>query len=147
MKLNGWRRLWIMLSGLWLIAVMVLAYTRWPTEPPSSFWEAADVVREIRPDVLWALKPRSPQNASKPGKIEIDWDELRKEQEWNAAHPEVGIVSSYEYDRANALIASAVRQRQRLFVSKAIAAWVLPVAMLYMLGWAIAWVRRGFATG
>jgi len=30
MKLNGWQRLWVVASGIWVILVAVSAYTSWP---------------------------------------------------------------------------------------------------------------------
>jgi hypothetical protein len=145
-RLNGWQRLWIVLGALWLIAVVVIAHGQWPIEPPPSFWESPDLVREIEPNVLRALRPPTPQ-------------ETAERVAWYAAHPpENGqrvvrsedFVDTGQYDRAKALIqprlALAIRERQRLFIGEAIAAWVAPIGGLYLLGWAIAWVRRGFST-
>jgi hypothetical protein len=58
------------------------------------------------------------------------------------------IVTDAEYRRAmgviRPLLTPAIRQRQRRFIGEAFAAWVLPIGGLYLLGGAIAWVRRGF---
>ncbi len=45
----------------------------------------------------------------------------------------------------NAMRVLATHRRQRVFVGEAIAGWTLPLAALYLLGSAVAWVRRGFA--
>jgi hypothetical protein len=37
-----------------------------------------------------------------------------------------------------------VREKQTRMAGMAVAAWAIPLALLYALGWSIGWVRRGF---
>ena len=41
----------------------------------------------------------------------------------------------------------AGRRRQVTICSEAIAGWLLFVSSVYLFGWAVAWIRRGFAIG
>ena len=45
---------------------------------------------------------------------------------------------------AERLVSDDTRRRRRGLSGQALAAWAIPVSVLYAIGWSIAWVRRGF---
>jgi hypothetical protein len=173
-KLNGWQRLWIVLSVLWFVPVLGVSYLWWPTGPPDSFWERADlraVVQQAdaqreRQDKITTDKGNRATTPMGRGatsmkyavtrpdgrQSEVEGDHVPTELELNRIYASIGgtrpplVPPTSQRAETWPSITAAVRWRQARFVGEAVAGWTLPLAALYLFGLAVAWVRRGFAT-
>lgn len=158
-RLNGWQRLWILLSVLYLVGLLVIAFTVsiWPTPETTrhrdefltrmpadmrgqieaaysstSEWEAA---LKKRPGVPPGLIP-DPQ----PVKIDNGAILQIRVAKKGDTEPDFRVAEAYW-----AVVKSESRAAWREMVLVMVLVWLIPCAMLYALGWSVAWVRRGFS--
>lgn len=112
---GGWKRLWIVLSLIYLPVVIGLVWNHYPKTPS----EKAQI-DATEAAVVAANEPR----------------ESFKEILDNLTPPDPKIYATKvrEYHL----------REQRWFVLKAVLLWAVPVAAVYLLGTALRWVYRGF---
>ena len=119
----GWKRLWVVLSLIYLSVVIGLAWHLYPANPYARLAaEAAATGAE-----------RSPLEIFGPASSQPPSPESEKRAEPRG-----------RYARIMAEEATASLQRQRRFVIRAALLWVGPVLAVYVLGVAWCWVYRGF---
>lgn len=134
--LNGWQRLWVLVSASYLLGVLAIAFSSLPTESDVS---SAEILRQVSDQSLLLM-----HNAS-------------KEQQWNPVTEDgisipipVGLdqaaVQTFKADYKNA-VKVAVHKKRAEYFAQALVWWLAPSALLYALGLGIAWVRRGFKRG
>jgi hypothetical protein len=115
----GWRRLWIVLSLIYLSAVIGFAWHLYPTNPSEDARRAA--ASAVAPDP-WGFLGDS-----------------------RSTGPDSSAPTA---SRATAIYNETLREyharEQRIFLTKAALWWVCPVAATYLLGMAWRWVYRGF---
>ncbi len=129
MRLNGWLRLWLVASGIWLLIVLPLAYFDISALLESKEWEvskdglgsatfvfpksdAEEYIRRYINEELIPLITKEPANYIGK-KITKPYDRHIKEKLW----PRIGL---------HAAIA------------------MLPILAALLFGWAVLWVKRGF---
>ena len=149
MKLGGWRRLWIAVSGVYAIAVMGFAALTYPHD----LWEVPfdSVQQQMSPEhaaiVVGAGYPISsgryrvvPRGYDEMGKVRYqDGRELRFVG--TATNGQVAAVTEEYWRTANTFMV----RRQWLFVLiTVVLGWIVPVASLYGLGRTVGWVYGGF---
>jgi len=138
MRLNGWRRPWIVSFVMWTLAVQALAYATWPTTD------------SILPDEVYARMPRSTKwglrDAGEPDPLVpkegpiIDIETHRVRFLGGVSDDKMTTtVNAYSAALREALRAKRFRDAQQWF-----AVWAVPAVTLYLAGWAVGWVRRGF---
>jgi len=157
-RLNGWQRLWIVLSILYLIPVVGLAIVFWPM--PETTWHRdefiAQMPAELRQKVVGAY-------ASK-------WkrEEVLKSKKASPPYPDGFIPDPIEFPNGAlidthaavmqkdmervaaaywAVVESNTRNARREMAWQMALVWAIPCFTLYAVGWAAAWVRRGFRSG
>lgn len=163
--LNGWQRLWILLSGLYLVVVVGVAYTTLPRV--ESRWHTDDLYQRMRPEVLRKVamrdsdleESRAPQVGSiSVGKVGFDLETARPvaagdeivEVEMPNGHLLPFLRTATQSDKAAAIagyilaLEADVKERQSSHILLSFFAWVAPCIAIYILGNCIAWVRRGF---
>jgi hypothetical protein len=151
-RLNGWQRLWILVSVLYLIFVGFFTYVFWPTVETT--WHRKEFIERMPADV------RQHVSAAFSSQYEAD----REEREVKAKYPKVEwdgrpqilpngavlIVKGDDFQRFNAMmvyseiISAEVKAQRRVTVGYAALAWLVPCLLLYAFGWVIGWVYRGF---
>jgi hypothetical protein len=200
-QLNGWQRLWVLISILYLLPVAGIAIITWPT--PEKTWHRDEFVEqmpaELRAhvdgayDSKWkweeALKTRiagsddaktkgpkgkkvSPSSGNPlTGNLEKDLSPTTPRFNLTPPPPDFVLLSepvsfpngaildihvAKEGDtkadvRAAAaywaVVESATRSARWQMAWQAAVVWFIPSLLLYALGWATAWVRRGFRRG
>jgi hypothetical protein len=147
-RFNGWQRLWVVVLVLWAITVLLFGFLLWPTAMDVSH---GDVFAQMQPDHV--QKFASAQGVRGEGE---DITDLFNKAGQSRTTVEVGghtltfraDVSSEDMNRVGGEYYAALRRvlsiRRSTFVGEAITAWIIPPAALYALGWAVAWIRRGF---
>jgi hypothetical protein len=145
-RLHGWHRLWIVTVAVWTLVIAALADARWPT------------AASIEPEDVYGWMPRStrwiPRDAGeplfRPGRdIRLPSDTIVMDIEGHrvpflAGAPDNSVtttVNAYSAALHEVLRARRVRYAKGLF-----ALWVAPAIALYLAGWIVAWVRRGFTS-
>lgn len=128
--MNGWQRLWVLLAALWLLGSGVVL---WSLRPEPEFiyriefeGRLYDIYATHPPDEsdVRAALLGDPTAGSRSGVPVLALPPLTLE------HDAAGAVTTgrYRRDRYVALFA----------------AWLVPPVTVYLLGWSVAWVRRGF---
>ena len=151
-RLNGWQRLWVVTAAVWLSLIVFVGYSDWPHAAQISKAEVYDRLdpenaREISDfyDVLARKYGGGPTGADgidftpAPGEtVEIDEHVVQFNE--GLTEDRLNQASKDYYDVLRDLL---LRERAT-FAGQLVAVWAFPALGLYALGWAIAWVRRGF---
>jgi hypothetical protein len=153
-RLNGWQRLWVLVSVLYLVLVALVTYIFWPTVETT--WHRAEFIER--------MPAHARQHVSTAYSSQYEAD--REEREVKAKYPNVEwdgrpkvlpngavlIVKGDDFQQFNAMVAyseiinAEVKAQRWATVGYAALAWLVPCLALYAFGWAIGWVFRGFRT-
>lgn len=136
--LNGWQRLWVVLSSIYLVVVVTVVAFNFPR--PDGITHTPDLLKKLSPESQSLLIcgeggfcfPRD-SDIKMPNGALLQFKEGVSEKQTSAVAREYwGIVSSLANERRISLIGLAALW------------WLGPCIVLYVLGWAIRWVRHGF---
>lgn len=131
---NGWQRLWVSVTLIYLLIVLVGAYLR---QPESVDVQTADVLPFISTGTLKLMQAMDRDEA---------WRDVIEDGVTVPIPPhfDASLAKAYtaEYLAGHA---TALRNMRLDFSALAIACWSLPSLLLLAIGFLIAWVRRGFA--
>src|SRR6266699_4210330 len=130
-QLNGWQRLWVVVTMLWLLAVLGMSYLNWPTENDVSSYEVRPRLSPAEEQVIAAADP-SYGHFITPDEAELVSDPTPAE--------EARVLAIVRPIRRTLL-----REKRVKATTMAVAAWSIPVALLYALGWSVGWARRRFS--
>lgn len=128
--LDGWQRLWVVISVLLIFPAVLLSMGLWPNRD-------VDIVRDLaNPKCKPGLE--SPSGFF-PAAYPSVGEPCRAHQAFEFLH-ERHLRSVIDYDR---YLASAKVKA----VGWSVFAWFAAVSTLYGAGWAVGWVIRGFRNG
>jgi ATP-dependent Zn protease len=148
MGLNGWQRLWVIISGLTFALVVVFVF---------SFHESTNLVDD--PQVLALITVNEVTTAEIEGIGKVDFpNDLTLEQ--ISAHVKQGMSSTPSSVVAIAEDLLKERTQKRALEARnknqiassenlhmwivGVSAWLVFIAVIYIMGLAIGWVRSGF---
>ena len=182
LRLNGWLRLWVVVSLVYLIAVAVFTRHFWPTAETT--WHRDDFITQmpakLRTDVVsaygneyeWSKHVSSSTDSFKadsPPAFVPGSSRIIEHEQVISLPPEFVLVSGPVQFPNNAVLEIAVarkgdtepnvaaaraywavveeqsRANQRTLLWRAALFWFIPSLAIYVLGSAIAWIRRGFS--
>lgn len=148
MNLNGWQRLFVVVAVLWSMLVVAVAMFDWPSE---SHLTRAEVFAHLDPTVGGRIDGYQSPNGFIPD-IPIPAPE---KVAINVAGHDLDVTADPK-DRDASLLAIAgayaaamretLRARRMNYAGLSAAVALVPMVMLYALGYSVAWVRRGFAS-
>jgi hypothetical protein len=147
MRLNGWHRLWLVTVAMWALLIAGLAYSTWPT------------AASVEPDVVYARMPRStkwilrdageplfrPERDIRPPSDSIIMDIEGHRVAFLAGVPDDSVATTM--NAYSAALRDVVHAKRVRYAQELSALWAAPAIALYMAGWTVAWVRRGFRSG
>jgi TRAP-type C4-dicarboxylate transport system substrate-binding protein len=150
--MKGWQRLWVLVSGIYLVLVIVFAAMSFPK--PESILHSQALYDQLAPEIK--KKILGTENSEKYRSEKGDYlEEARKrdlitEVEMPNGHIIIFLseVPKQEMQAVakqywSVVEKSATRQRVR-HIALAFVWWVLPALALYSFGWSVGWVYRGF---
>jgi hypothetical protein len=174
-RLNGWQRLWAVAMVLWALPVLFVTYLDWPIARnisdkdvlkrmnPADARQLADAATaprlfEADRSRLDKIVHQMETNGESSTNIQTVVDDFKQMH----AKPEVVIVDDdgtehvfppgFDPKRGAAIVRGQVsglhmvlRLRRAALAGQALASWAIVAAVVYALGWAVAWIRRGFA--
>jgi hypothetical protein len=129
MKLNGWTRLWLVLSAVWLLAIGIRAYADLSSLLERKEWE---VSKEGIGNATFVFSKSEPEDFVRRYINEELIPLVAKDP---SAY--VGKITTSRYD---ALVKKELLPRVTQYLKEAF----LPVVSILLLGWAFVWVKRGF---
>lgn len=140
-NLNGWQRLWVLLCALWLIAVSVGGFLTFPSLAKLSH----EKVFEDR------LKPESRARLAVPDSNGVIWDDevgaAIEEPNGHILRVKKGlkeeeiVAVAEDYKR---ILERQVKKNGIAHGLMMLAYWTVPSMLIYLLGWTVGWVYRGF---
>ena len=141
LKLNGWQRLWVLASSIYFVIVGVYVVLDFPQ--PESLSHDKELVKKLSPQSKSLLVPEDKagwQNAEDWGTdVEIP---NGSRLSFRKGVPEKDMaVASKEYW---GLISTTTNERRWSLVGFCALWWLVPCTVLYIFGWGIGWVYRGF---
>lgn len=129
MKLNGWMRLWIVFSAVWLLAVGLRAYGDLSSLLEPKEWE---VSKEGIGSATFVFSKSEPEEFVRRY---IDEELIPLVAKNPGTY--TGKITTSHYD---SLVKKELRPRITQYLTEAF----LPVVSIFMLGWAFVWIKRGF---
>lgn len=141
LKLNGWQRLWLLASSIYFIVVSVYVVLNFPQPEKISHDQA--FVKRLTPQSQTLLIPEDKegwQNAKDFG-TDVDMPNGGRLSFKKGVSDKDMSIAAKEYW---AIIAAQTSERRWLLIGFAALWWLVPTIGLYILGWAIGWVYRGF---
>jgi hypothetical protein len=138
MRLNAWQRLWIVSLVVWTLVVEALAYSSWP------------MTDSVQPDEVYARMPRSTKWVLRDGGepdplvpkegriIDIETHRVR----FLAGVPDDKMTTTV--NAYSAALREVLRAKRYRDARTWVAIWAVPAVVLYLAGWAVGRVRRGF---
>ena len=141
MQISGWQRLWIFVSGIYLIIVIVFSTMSFPK--PESIPHSQAIYDQMAPELKKKIlsseysekyqNKKGDHRVKMPnGHVMIFLSEIPESEVEHVAKEYWSVVEN-----------STGEQRKK-HIGFAFVLWVLPVLALYVFGWLAGWVYRGF---
>ncbi len=131
MTLNGWQRLWVLVSLLYFAPVSLIGYISFQ-DVPLGYPELEELTLVLGGNDLPVCQDISQRNFGGP---------QRQEQMETVTGADLKNIFRCKLVKAQK---DAIFKGRLRVVLIAIGAWVAPVVLVYILGLGIVWVRRGF---
>jgi hypothetical protein len=145
--LNGWQRLWLIASLLWLVGVPALFGASFPTEEKWEMesWvrsnESSSTYKAITEEIQAVCRRRSEQSGELLDYAHcMDANQTSYQSAINRSREEAARVR----EEANIRIRDVLLTEQIKHVGLAVLIWLVPVGIAYLLGVTAAWVIQGF---
>jgi hypothetical protein len=145
--MNGWIRLWVLVSATWLVAVFIYLVQQFPTEKTEPGLRDDMTKESYRLNSTKATALFNNCLADFPGeeqanerntcmnRAKIDYERLSK-------------IAQDEFlerlQQNKAFVTEHILSSQLSALGVAFILWVIPVCVIYLLGVSVAWVTRGF---
>jgi hypothetical protein len=142
-RLNGWQRLWVVLSVLYLVPVIGIAVILFPKQESLDESRVYDSISAVVSYVEKTEKARISEGvytirSKHYGDLPNDEIIQRLHEKWCGKVDFTTIEEDYK-QKLDALPTERAKTAGIAFL-----AWLVPVIALYVLGLAIGWIIRGF---
>lgn len=131
--LNGWHRLWVLIAILYLAVIIAINWSSFPTK------------NHIYKDWYLELCNLTGQNPDEEQRnynqlvlILENKIEISRKIYWGTYNAMLEIRTRHE-SKLNSLI----KEQTQVFI-KLLYIWMIPLLCIYVIGWLIAWVYKGF---
>ena len=135
-KLNGWQRLWVLASIVWLLLVGYYAFANYPGARSSYEYigSASCIFSELYgKDAKRAIEVVLPELASfeegAPRTCKALFERIDK---------------SGQAGKVQKVYEQFLRESRIAFFARVVAYWTIPTLVAYLLGIGVAWIVRGF---
>lgn len=136
-KLNGWQRLWIIVSVIYLLLVVLFTWISWPT------------AKEIESSWLYSLIEATKDPGDYSYQIREAYQDVPDRELIRRINEKYAEQKDYKEElqkinqRYQKQLASLGRNRLTS-LGIAFMAWIIPIGMVYLLGLAVGWIHKGF---
>lgn len=159
-RLNGWQRLWVLASVLYMIAVSVVVVAVFPTQAEvMERWRSEQIAEAQRrrlseEEAMECLRSQGlvPNDDGVLPEEKESFDEFFKSKGLSDEHGQLqrltymqlALVVDTSVNKRNEEILASLGAVQLRLVAAAVSLWLVPCLALYALGWSIGWVSHGF---
>ena len=140
-KLNGWQRLWILASVIWLITVLFIAVSTYPTKQ-NTFIGNDEVIKDLSDKTIKIL--------AKPVGVIGKYSNIRSVEtlpnwlEFSVASGTSQSDIDYVRNDYTNVDNKIINKKRIRFVWQMAIFWIVPCIVIYALGLSFNWVYRGF---
>ena len=138
-KLNGWQRLWLLASTIWLAFVAVASWTTFPTVEKQL---AAGQALSAQVRNLFQSDVAPPEDCFQYNDIQALKDCTKAKLDHETWQREERRAQD---DKVAERVERGGTEVQTRFAAKAIIWWLVPTVCAYLLGLGVAWIRKGFS--
>jgi hypothetical protein len=141
-ELNGWQRLWLLMSVIYLLFVLVIGYTNFPTAN-NTLLADNEILKNLSDKTLLMLAAEGETTGSFVSNIKEKFvlptgQEIYLSTKFNSKDKD-NLYKDYEI-----AIANIVNKKRIVFLLYMLAFWVIPCLSIYAIGLSFRWVYRGF---
>jgi hypothetical protein len=137
-RLNGWQRLWILLSTTYLIGVVSIAVLLFPKKADYLSTRVYDTIN-------LTIKHVPELQGSYAYQIRDDYKDLSDQEVIKRIHAKFKDKIDYsEIERDYGTKLERLPSEKAKAVGIWFLVWLIPSLATYVLGWSVAWVIRGF---
>jgi hypothetical protein len=141
MRLGGWLRLWIVVSVLYLIAVVVFVAIALPR--PESIPHSASFYAQMALELQSKLLGTRSSGTDAPDRftfvVEMPNSHTLEFDLKVPPHEQEAVAKAYWN-----IEEKTAHEARWKYIGLAFLWWVIPVLAVYVLGWSVGWVYRGF---
>lgn len=136
-KLNGWQRLWVVLSITYFAIVVAFTFSLWPNESKIENCWVYSLIDETKDPNDYTYQIRDAYK-------DISDKELirRINAKYSSNQDYKEILNSINLKYQSEL--QSLWKEQIKTIAIALMAWLLPIATVYLLGLSIGWIYKGF---
>lgn len=141
MKLGGWHRIWIVASTTYFVLVSAFVFLNWLQ--PEGLPHTPDLYEQLAPESSSKIVPSSKLD-------EIDSREGVLRVKMPSAHV-IPFYSEYSQDELEkvtdeywSVVKKKASQERTKLLLNAFLWWIIPCLVVYILGWLVRWIYRGF---
>lgn len=140
-KLNGWQRLWVLSSVIWLITVLFIAVSTYPTKQ-NTFIGDDEVMKNLSDKTIKIL--------AKPGGVVGKYSNIRSVEtlpnglEFSVASGMSQADIDYVRNDYTNVDNKIVNKKRISFIWQMAMFWIAPCIVIYVIGLSLNWVYRGF---
>jgi len=141
LKLNGWQRLWVLASSIYLVIVGIYVVHDFPQ--PERLSHDKELVKKLSPQSKSFLVPEDKEGwqSAEDWGADVDMPN-RSRLSFRKGVPERDMAAaSKEYWE---LISTTTNERRWSLIGFGALCWLVPSIALYVFGWGVGWVYRGF---
>lgn len=136
-KLNGWQRLWVVLSAIYLAIVIVFTWSSWPTKRQIENSWVYSLITATKDPKDYAYEIREAYKDIPDGEL------IKRINAKYSEKPEYKEILNTTNLKYQMEIQSLGKNRFKTF-GIALLAWLFPIGILYLVGVAIGWIYKGF---
>lgn len=134
LRLNGWQRLWVVASLLLLILFSGIGALLWPAY--GSIKESKEIEAELTTEAQQQIA-----KDGQPVDVQVEMPDGYIMKLKPGIETKKSTLAVLEY---MSLLNTRLAHARVLFALKALAVWLMACAAIYLSGWSVGWVRRGF---
>ena len=138
-KLSGWQRLWVLFSSLYLILVVGFVAVELPR--PEKIPPSAALLKKLSPASQVRLLPNDKWQYADEWSADVDMPNGERLSFRKGVPEQDRALTTSEYW---SIVSTEARERRLSFLGYAAVWWIVPCFAVYILGWAVGWVYRGF---
>ena len=153
--LNGWLRLWVLVSSLYLLGIVTLATATYPGDPPNLQQVALRSIELLLREEVAAAAASGDQRSELELLRLLDkgaqivraqaYGDLSDREIIEKVRPKLKQATSLASLAQQEEVAASERRTARWsHVVRYALIWLVPLVLLLCLGWGIGWVRKGF---
>jgi hypothetical protein len=138
-RLNGWQRLWVLICVIYLIVVSLVCYVEMPKK--------SSIFDKWAYDMIEVVKRNDPQLKDSPTwLIKSAYEDINDEEiiqrirnKFENYKSEFQKIDKRYKKQLDALPSKKLKTLGVFFLF-----WIIPSILLYLFGWSIGWVYKGF---